>query len=200
MAETKRTLTNNLPYILVVCGLIIAVAALILSIDKIHLLENPSAHLNCNLNPVIACGDIISSKQGTALGFPNPFNGLFAGGVLITVGMANLAGAKFKRWFWIGLELGSLFGIGFIGWLFFESLYRIHALCPYCMSVWVATITTFWYVSLYNIDQKNIKLPKKLLTPYKWVRKHHIDLLVLIFIVIAAVILNHFWYYYGKHL
>lgn len=200
MAKVKRTLANNLPYILIVCGLIILVAAFLLSLDKIKLLQNPNYKPICDLDPVISCGNIIESKQGTAFGFPNPFIGLFAGGVVITTGMAMVAGTKLKKWYWIGMELGSIFGIGFIGWLFYESLYRIHALCPYCMTVWVATIITFWYVSLYNIDQKNIRLPKKLLKPYGWVRKHHLDLLILIFIVITAVILNHFWYYYGKHL
>ncbi|HEY1645158.1 MAG TPA: vitamin K epoxide reductase family protein [Candidatus Saccharimonadales bacterium] len=199
MAKVKRTLASNLPYILIVCGLVIALAALALSIDKIKLLENPNYHPICDLNPVVSCGSVIDSKQGTAFGFPNPFVGLFAGGIVLAAGMAMVAGAKFKRWFWVGLELGTLFGMGFIGWLFFQTLYRINALCPYCISVWVATITAFWYLSLYNIDQKNIRLPKKLLKPYGWVRKHHFDLLILFFIIITAVILNHFWYYYGKY-
>jgi uncharacterized membrane protein len=200
MATAKRTLLTVIPYILVVCGLIMLVASFELSVDKVKLLENPSTHLICDLNPIVSCGSVIESKQGTAFGFPNPFIGLFASGIVLATGAAMIAGAKFKRWYWLGLEVGTLFGMGFIGWLFFETMYRIHALCPYCMAVWVATITTFWYVSLYNIDQKNIKLPRKLLKPYGWVRKHHLDLLILIFIIIAAVILNHFWYYYGKHL
>lgn len=195
----KRTLANNLPYILIVCGIIILLASFFLSVDKIRLLENPSYKPICDLNPVVSCGSVIQSKQGSSLGFPNPFIGLFAAGVVITTGAAVLAGAKFKRWYWQGLELGSLFGIGFLAWLFYQSLYRLHDLCPYCMTVWVATITTFWYVTLYNIDQKNICLPKSLTRPYRWVRKHHADILVLIFIVIAIVILNHFWYYYGKY-
>jgi uncharacterized membrane protein len=200
MATAKRTLLTTLPYILVVFGLVMLIASFELSVDKVKLLENPSTHLICDLNPIVSCGSVIESKQGTAFGFPNPFIGLFASGVVVATGAAMIAGAKFKRWYWLALEAGTLFGMGFIGWLFFETMYRIHALCPYCMAVWVATITTFWYLSLYNIDQKNIKLPKKLLKPYGWVRKHHLDLLILIFIIITAVILNHFWYYYGKHL
>jgi uncharacterized membrane protein len=48
-----------------------------------------------------------------------------------------LAGASFKRWFWRGLEIGTIFGLGFVHWLIFQALYRINALCPYCMVVWV---------------------------------------------------------------
>jgi uncharacterized membrane protein len=199
VAKIRRTLAVNLPYILVICGLIIAVSGLALSIDKVKLLENPSYKPICDLNPIVSCGDVIKTKQAEALGFPNPFIGLFAGGIVVTAGMAMFAGAKFKKWFWIGLELGTIFGMCFIGFLFYQTVYRINALCPYCMAVWVAVIISFWYVSLYNIDQKNINLPKKLLRPYGWVRKHHLDILILIFVIIIAVILKHFWYYYGKH-
>ena len=183
MAKAKRTIINNLPYILIICGLIILVAAFELSIDKYKLLQNPSYQPICNLNPVVSCGAVMKAKQSSAFGFPNPFIGLFAAGILVTTGMAVLAGAKLKRWYWLGLELGSILGIGFIAWLFYQSLYNIHDLCPFCASVWVATITTFWYVTIYNIDQKYIHLSKRLEKPYGWVRKHHADLLILIFLI-----------------
>jgi hypothetical protein len=117
------------------------------------------------------------------------------------IGAAILAGAKFKRWFWLGLNAGLVFALGFVHWLFFESVYRIHSLCPWCMVVWVVSITSFWYVTLYNIDQKHIRLPKgKTKQIYAWVRRHHLDILILWFLIIAALILKHFWYYYGQHL
>jgi hypothetical protein len=68
------------------------------------------------------------------------------------------------------------------------------------MTVWVVTITCFWYVTLYNIDQKHIKLPKgKAQQVYGWIRRHHLDILVLWLLIIAGLILKHFWYYYGKN-
>ena len=200
MGTKKRTLANNIPYILIVCGLVITIAAFFLSVDSFKIAQNSSYIPNCNLNPVVSCGNVIKSKQGKAFGFPNPFIGLFAGGVVITSGVAMVAGAKFKKWYWQGMEIGTILGMGFIGWLFYQSLFNIHDLCPWCLTVWVSTITAFWYVSLYNIDQKNIKLPKSLLKPYTWVRTHHLDLLILVFILLAAFILHHFWYYYGKHI
>ncbi|TAK93155.1 Vitamin K epoxide reductase, partial [Patescibacteria group bacterium] len=121
--------------------------------------------------------------------------------MVAVIGAAILAGGKFKRWFWLCLNGGLLFAVGFVHWLFFQSVYSIQALCPWCMIVWTVSITCFWYITLYNIDKKNIKLPKgRPQTAYKWVRKHHLDILVLWFLIIAALILKHFWYYYGKHL
>jgi uncharacterized membrane protein len=199
--DAKHTLAKALPYILIIGGILGIICSFIITQDKFKLLENPNYHPLCDLNPVISCGSVMQSKQGAAFGFPNPFIGLAAFAVLITIGMAMKAGAIFKRWFWLGLELGAVFGIGFVHWLFFESVYRIHALCPYCMVVWIVTITTFWYVTLYNIEQKNIVLPKGAATTvYSWVRRHHIDILVLWLLIIAGLILKHFWYYYGHHL
>jgi uncharacterized membrane protein len=193
-------LQKTLPYVLLIGGIIGYICAFIIMFDKVRLLNNPHYIPSCNLNPIISCGSVMQSKQANAFGFPNPFIGLGAFPVVAVIGGAMLAGAKFKRWFWLGLNAGLLFALGFVHWLFFESVYRIHALCPWCMVVWAVSITGFWYVTLYNIDQRNIKLPKG--TPqrfYARVRRHHLDVLVFWFLVITALILKHFWYYYGKN-
>ncbi|MDB5170412.1 MAG: rane protein-like protein [Candidatus Saccharibacteria bacterium] len=199
MSIKNLTLQKALPYILLIGGIIGYTAAFIIMFEKIQLLDNPGYVPSCDLNPVISCGSVMESKQANAFGFPNPFIGLGAFPVLAVIGGAILAGAKFKRWFWLGLNAGLVFALGFVHWLFFQSVYSIQALCPYCIAVWIVCITTFWYVTLYNIDQKNIKLPKgKAMTAYGWVRRHHLDLLVLWFLVITGLILNHFWYYYSR--
>lgn len=193
-------LDNTLPYILLIAGIIGYTCAFIIMFDKLKLLDNPAYKPSCDLDPIISCGNIMQSKQATAFGFPNPFIGLGGFPVVAVIGGALLAGARFKRWFWLGLNGGLLFAAGFVHWLFFESVYRIQALCPWCMVVWVVSITSFWYVTLYNIDKKHLPLPQKARTAYGWVRRHHLDLLILWFLVIAGLILKHFWYYYGNHL
>lgn len=194
------TVKKALPYILIICGLIGVYCSFIITQDKIRLLENPDTSLNCSIDPVLACGNIISSQQGHVFGFPNPFLGLAGFATLATIGVAILAGGRFKRWFWILVEAGTVFALGFVHWLFFQSVYNIGNLCIYCMCVWVITITSFWYVTLYNIDNKNIILPKSLSKNiYPWVRRHHLDILALWLLIIAALTLKHFWYYYGRN-
>src|SRR3712207_6860130 len=39
---------------------------------------------------------------------------------------------------------GITLGVVFVGWLITQSLYSIHALCPYCVVVWAVVIPTFW--------------------------------------------------------
>lgn len=187
-----------LPWILLIGGLIGAFCAFTLSQDKVRLLENPDVALGCSLDPILACGSVITSSQGHAFGFPNPFLGLAGYAAVATIGVTMLAGAAFKRWFWLLVEAGLLFALGFVHWLFFQSVYNIGNLCIYCMIVWTVTITSFWYVTLYNIDQRHIRLPKgKARTIYAFVRRHHLDFLLAWFIILIALILNHFWYYYG---
>jgi uncharacterized membrane protein len=64
----------------------------------------------------------MQSAQSEAFGFPNPIIGVTGFAIVVTTGMALLAGADFRPWF-----------------------YRIGVLCPYCMVVRAVTIPLFWY-------------------------------------------------------
>ncbi len=189
-----------LPLLLTIGGVIGLVAAFIISYDKMRLLEDSSFEPGCNLNPIISCGNIMASAQGSVFGFPNPWIGLVSFGILITVGMAIFAGGNFKRWFWIGLQIGTILGLAFVHWLFFQSVYRIGSLCPYCMVVWSVTIPIFWYTLLYNIEAGNIRLPAKLAPAGDFIRRHHLDILILWYLVIFILIMQHFWYFFGPSL
>lgn len=193
-------LAKVLPWILIVCGVIGLVCSFIIMFEKLELLKNPAYSPSCDLNPVISCGSIMASDQSNAFGFPNPIIGLIAYPVVITTGVVLLMGVQLRRWYWAGLQLGTIFGVAFCHWLFFQSVYRIGALCPYCMVVWAVTITTFWYVLLYNIQLNFAKLTPKLEKFAVFIRIHHADILLIWFLIIAALILKHFWYYYGTFL
>lgn len=201
MKITNSKLAKNLPYLLIVVGLIGFICAFAIMFDDIRLLKNPHYIPSCNLNPIISCGSVMQSLQAHIFGFSNPFIGLAAFPVLATVGVAQLAGATFKRWFWLGLEAATILGVVFVHWLAFQSVYRIHALCPWCMGVWAVTITAFWYVTLYNLETGAISLKRaKLTAAAHFARRHHLDILIIWFLVIAGLILKHFWYYYGHYL
>jgi len=192
-----RTLEQNLPWILAVGASIGLLAAFVLTLEKISLLQDPSYQLSCSINPVLSCGSIILSDQASAFGFPNPFIGIGAFAVLVTIGVAMLAGARFKRWFWVGLELGTIFGIVFVHWLIWESLYDIGALCLYCMLVWAVTWPMFWYTTLYNLRKKNLPTPKLLRGVGAFAQRHHADILIAWYVLIIALILENFWYYWS---
>jgi uncharacterized membrane protein len=105
----------------------------------------------CSINPVLSCGNVMESAQAALLGFPNPIIGVAAFPVIVTTGAALLAGGRLARWYWLGLQAGVTTAFAFICWLVFQSLYRIGALCPYCMVVWAVVIPLFWYVTARNV-------------------------------------------------
>lgn len=195
-----KSLARPLAWLLVVGGAIGLVASYVVTLDKLKLLENPAFRPTCDLNPVISCGGVMQSAQAKVFGFPNPWIGLAAFAVLVTVGMGLLAGAKFKRWFWLTMYAFIILGLVFALWLLFESIYSINALCPYCLGVDVVVITLAWYSTLYLLEAKYLHLPASWGKIAGFVRRHHLDILVVVFAIIIAIILNHFWYYYGQYL
>ena len=200
MQTTKTKFQTTIAYVFLAGGIIGLIASFIIMDDKIKLLQNPNYHPLCSINPIISCGSVMQSRQSNAFGFANPFVGLAAFPVLIFTGVLLLSGVKLNRWHWLGLNIGALFGVGFVHWLFYESVYRIHALCPYCMAVWIVTIATFWYLTLYNFRAGNIKTPVRLKGLVAFTQRHHLDILMLWFLVITGLILRHFWYYFGRNI
>ena len=198
--QLPSKLQRFLPWLLIIGGLVGLVCSFVIMYEKLALLQNPHYTPSCNLNPIISCGSVMESAQSHVFGFPNPIIGLMAFPVLVTTGFVMLSGAVLKRWYFIGLQIGTLFGLGFVHWLFYQSVYSINALCPYCMIVWVITISTCWYVALYNLGLWYTSLSPQLQRITAFVRRHHLDILLLWLLVIAAFILKHFWYYYSRFL
>lgn len=187
---------NFLGWLLLICGIIGFAASFVLTVEKIHLLQNPAASPICDLNPVISCGSVMKTEQSSVFGFANSLIGVGAFAALVALGMALLAGAQFKKWFWWLIQAGMLFGLVFVHWLFFQSLYVIGSLCPFCMAVWVVTITSAWYITLYNLQAGNIPPPAKYKSVADFAGRHHGDILAIWFIVLTALILQRFRYYW----
>lgn len=186
----RRASAVVLGWLLAVGGAVGMVASAILVIERILLLEDPGYTPSCSFNPVVSCGQVMESWQGELFGFSNPIIGVAAFPVVVTAGVALLAGARLPRWFWLGLNTGALFGAAFITWLFVQSVYYIGALCPYCMVVWTVTIPIFVYTTGYNLSEGHIRAPRGL-------RRGIVDSRGLItsvwYLIIAVLITIEFW-------
>jgi uncharacterized membrane protein len=139
-----------LAIVLIVTGAVGWYAAFALTLDKLAVLENPQADLDCNFSVLVQCGVNLGSWQGSLLGFPNPLLGLGGFVAPIAVGVALLAGATFARWFWIAFNVGVLGAFAFCLWLAYQSIFNLGTLCPWCMLVWSMTIPLFWTLTLAN--------------------------------------------------
>ncbi|MER6096414.1 vitamin K epoxide reductase family protein [Streptomyces sp. NPDC001728] len=177
-------------WLLVITGAAGVLAAWIITIDKFKLLEDPNFTPGCSLNPIVSCGNIMKSEQASVFGFPNPMLGLVTYAMVIAIGVGLLAGARYRRWYWLGLNAGTLFGVGFCTWLMYESLYEINSLCLWCCLAWVATIVMFWYVTSHNVRKGVIPAPRGLRTffdEFTWI------LPVLHIGIIGMLILTRWW-------
>ncbi|WP_329339069.1 vitamin K epoxide reductase family protein [Streptomyces sp. NBC_00663] len=176
--------------LLVLTGAAGLLASWVITLDKFKLLEDPDFTPGCSLNPVVSCGSVMQSDQASAFGFPNPMLGLVAYAVVICVGVSLWAGARFPGWYWLGFLAGCLFGIGFVSWLQFQSLYRINALCLWCCLAWAATILLFWYVVAFVVQHRFLPAPgwlRAFLDEFTWVPP------VLHLGIVGMLILTRWW-------
>ena len=188
------TLKQTYPFIMVITGSIGFIASFMLTIDLLEILKNPNFQPVCNINPIFSCSSVMESSASSTFGFANSLIGIAGYAAIITIGMALIAGATFKRWFWIGLQIGTTLAMPFLIWLFYYSLYDSKALCLFCMTVWAVTLPLFWYTTLYNFREKNINISPKL---NKFLQKHHGDILLITYLIPIVLILNRFWYYWS---
>jgi len=196
LVKKKYTLSRVLPYLLILTGLIGFIASFALTYDKVHLLQDPNYHPGCNLNPIVSCGSVMKTSQASLLGVPNTIFGLVSFSAQITLGVVLLAGAQLKRWFWIIVEITAIVGLIFTHYLFFQGVFRINAICPWCFSVWITTIPTVWYVTLFNLRQGYIRLPRSLNRLNGFLQRNHGNALASWYTVILLILLGHFWYYW----
>lgn len=193
---TPPPLLRGLPWLYVVGGLIGLAASFVLTVEKIAQLRDPGYIPSCSLNPVVACGSVMDSAQASVFGFSNTLLGVAAFPVVVTAGVVVLAGFAPPRWFWLAMQLGTTFGVVFVHWLIYQSLYEIGALCPYCMVVWAVMIPIFWYTTVHNLERGRLGSGGR--TAGAVLARFHSVVLVLWFVLIIALILQAFWTYWSS--
>jgi uncharacterized membrane protein len=117
-------------------------------------LLNPDTLLPCDFNSVLTCSEVAKTWQATLLNFmgtpvPNAYIGLIAETVFVTMGVALLFGGTFPRWFMRAGLAGVLASTVFSYWLFYQELFVIRALCPWCLLLLFSqTLMTFsfWHL------------------------------------------------------
>ncbi|MEG9249917.1 vitamin K epoxide reductase family protein [Arthrobacter sp. Soc17.1.1.1] len=174
---------------LLITGIIGWVAAGILILEKLELYRNPDHVTSCDINPWVSCGQVMETWQSELFGFPNPFIGLVGFTIIITTGMALLAGARFAHWYWAGLQIGVTLGAVFATWLWSQALFDIYILCLYCMIVWAAMIPLVILTTVRNMVHGVIPAP----TPVtRWVADWVGPIIVITYLAVAASVFFRF--------
>lgn len=192
MTEDRR-----LAWGLTVGGFAGFVAAAVLLIERIKLAQDDSYVPSCSISPILSCGSVMETAQASLLGFPNPIIGVAAFPVVVTTGVVVLAGGPLPRWYWLGLEVGVTAALGLVAWLAFQSIYRIGALCPYCMVVWAVVLPLFWYVTLRNLSHGVLGDGPARSRATAWLLEWHAPVLLVPYLALLAMITERFWSYWS---
>lgn len=177
-----------------IAGVLGLAASLTLTVEKIEILIDPDYVPSCSINPVLSCGSVMVTPQASAFGFPNPLIGIVAFSVVVVTGVLAVSGVRLPRWYWAGLAIGSVLGAGFVHWLIFQSLYRIGALCPYCMVVWAVTIPLAVVATVIALRAPSGAAdagPGNVVYQWRW------SLVALWFTSLVLLILVRFWEYWS---
>ena len=169
------------------------VAAFTLTVEKFHLLENPDAVLSCSFNVVLNCASVMKTWQSSVFGFPNSLIGLMGFSVVISVAVAGLSGVKFPKRFMQAAQICYGLGLLFAYWLFFQSVFVIQVLCPWCLVVTFVTTIIFDTLLRYNFRENTFNLAKKNhKIVAEWLKKDYDKLIVAswIFLMIAIVFIK----------
>lgn len=164
LLHRKKTAISNrgIFWTLVICGSLGLIASFALSVERVQQLIDPNAQLRCNFNLILNCGTVMQTWQAKVFGFPNSFIGQMAYPVVITLGVAGLCGVKFPRKFMFAAQIAFLLGLIFAYWLFFQSVFVIQVLCPWCLLVTTVTTLLFDALLRYNLRENNLFLPPRL--------------------------------------
>lgn len=188
---------RGLGMLFTVIGAVGLVMAVVLLVEKIALIEDPSYVPSCSLNPVLSCGSVMDTPQASAFGIPNPILGIAGFAAVLALGFAFLAGARVARWMSVLIQVGVTFAVLFVQWLIGQSLYEIGALCPYCMVVWVVTIPLFWFTTLHHLRALAETSTPAVRRAVRLVIEFRVPLLVAWYLVILTLIAVRFWDYWS---
>jgi uncharacterized membrane protein len=171
-AAEPQVQERGFAWILLITGVIGWAASAVLVLERLRVYADANYITSCDINPWVSCGTVFQTWQASIFGFPNPLIGIVAFAVVITTAVAMLAGASFKRWYWLGLQAGVTLGMVFVVWLWSQALFDIYVLCIYCIVVWTAMIPMFVFTTILNMAQGVLPAPAglvKFTSEWAWV-------------------------------
>ena len=137
------------------------VVSFVLSAETLVLARNPGVKLGCDVNGVVSCSTVAQAWQSeiikfAGMSFPNAFFGIAAESVFVTVAVIGMARVAVPRWFALCTWLGGLAALLYAYWLFTQSMYVIHALCPWCLGLMFATTVQFMALSHASVSVQRL--------------------------------------------
>lgn len=147
---------------MIVSGIFGLIGSFVLSIEAWQIAANSSRKFSCDVSSVLSCSTVAQTWQARVLGFPNAYLGIMFEAVVLSVSVAMLAGVRFPCWYMLGVEAVYTVAIGFALWLFTQSFFVIHVLCPWCLLITVTTTLVWSGLTRINLRDSVIPGPARL--------------------------------------
>ncbi len=174
---------------MLVFGITGLIASFTLAVEEFHLLKNPETILSCSFNLVVNCATVMKTWQASVFGFPNMYIGLMGFPIVIMIALLGLSKVKFPRWILIGTEIGYVFWTLFAYWLFFNSVYVIEVLCPWCLVVTFSMTMLSAIITHYNLKDNTFKFSHSLHKKIEhFLAKDYDKLVVAVWVVILIAL------------
>lgn len=177
-----------LAWLLIVTGTIGFVAAAALTYEGWHVLTVDQGPATCDFSPFVQCSATLDSWQGKLFGFPNAWIGLVGWTAAIAVGVATLAGARFRRWFWALFVTGVVLGFVLVLWLPQQSIFILGVVCPWCFVTWMTMYSLVWPLLAWNAKSgvfgARLQAFGAKATPWAWIA----SLATAIIVIVTAMV------------
>ncbi|MEU1973356.1 vitamin K epoxide reductase family protein [Microbacterium sp. NPDC019599] len=138
----------------IVAGLFGVATSFLLYLEYVGQLTGADPIVSCSFSPIVTCGPNLLSPGGNLLGFSNSIIGVVLFWGPVYAGVSSLAApGGMRRWYW---RVYSLFIAGaflFVHFLAYRSVFEYGSLCPWCMTVWLATIPLFWFTVSWTLRE-----------------------------------------------
>lgn len=195
MFSRTRLLGGTTRLVLAVFSGLALLASFVLSVDKVRLLEDTTTELACSINLVLNCASVMKTDQAQVFfGITNSFFGMVGFAAALALAVVLLAGVKLPCWMMNAMQAAFTLGWLFALWLFFQSVYVIQILCPWCLLVTISTTVLFFAMLRLNLAANNFGLSKSADKQAKQfiVQKYDLVLTIAILVLLAALVFSKF--------
>ncbi|EFA23689.1 vitamin K epoxide reductase family protein [Bifidobacterium gallicum] len=177
--------------IMLLASAVALVVSFVLSAETLEMARHPNEILGCDVNAVLSCSAVAQSWQAEivkfgGLSYPNAFFGIAAESVFVTIAVIGLARVNVPRWFAACTWWGGLAALAYSYWLTSQSMFVIHAMCPWCLALMFSTTIQFMALSHATVTVQ--RLPAKARGLRKYYRLNF-DLMIDVLWIVALCVL-----------
>jgi uncharacterized membrane protein len=131
-------------------------ASVVLTIEYLERFIDPNKIMPCDFSAVLSCTEVAKSWQSTLLyigevPIPNSLLGIVAETIFLVIAVVLISNGTIAKWINYGMFFGVLGSTIFAYWLFYQEVFVINALCPWCLLLLLSQTVMFFSYWRYSV-------------------------------------------------